>query len=150
MFQKILCPTDLGERSFPALEKAVQIAHQFGSSITMLNVHDDFMNDEEMQMLRVSVDKIKERFKARAVESKRRMREILEKLHAEDIEIETVLRQGKPEQRIAEYANEKKMDLIVMTTDGRDSLKDFIMGTITHQVVNGAHCPTLVIPLKNK
>lgn len=148
MFKRILCPTDLSERSFPALEIAVQIAHQFGSSITMLNVHDDFMNDEEMQMLRVSVNKMKSRFKSSALASKQKMQESLKKLHTEDIQIDYVLREGKPEQRISEYANEQKMDLIVMTTDGRDSLKDFIMGTIAQQVVGGAGCPTLVIPVK--
>ena len=31
MFTHILCPTDLKERALLALEKAVQIAHQFNS-----------------------------------------------------------------------------------------------------------------------
>ena len=44
MFTHILCPTDLKERALPALKKAVQIAHQFNSKITMLNVQDEFMN----------------------------------------------------------------------------------------------------------
>ena len=38
--------TDLKERSDMALKKAVQIAHQFGSKITLLNVHEAFMENE--------------------------------------------------------------------------------------------------------
>ena len=55
MFTHILCPTDLKERAFIALKKAVQIAHQFNARITMLNVHDEFLNKEEREMLRVSL-----------------------------------------------------------------------------------------------
>ncbi len=148
MFKRILCPTDLGERSFVALEKAVQIAHQFGSKIIMLNIHDEFMDEKERKMLRVSVNEMKGKFSKTARNSKEKMREGIEKLHAEDIEIEYVLREGKPEKTIAEYANGNNIDLIVISTDGRDNIKDFVSGTITEQVINEAKCPTLVIPFK--
>ena len=146
MFKRILCPTDLGERSFTALEKAVQIAHQFNSKIIMLNIHDEFMDEKERQMLRVSVNEIKEKFAKTARESKEKMRDRIKRLHAEDIDIEYVLREGKPEKTIAEYANGHDIDLIVISTDGRDNLKDFVTGTITEHVINEAKCPTLVIP----
>jgi len=35
MFLHILCPTDLKERAYISLKKAVQIAHQFNARITM-------------------------------------------------------------------------------------------------------------------
>ena len=47
MFSHILCPIDLKERSDIAVKKAVQIAHQFGSKITLLNIHEEFMDKEE-------------------------------------------------------------------------------------------------------
>jgi nucleotide-binding universal stress UspA family protein len=37
-----------------------------------------------------------------------------------------------------------------MATDGRDSIKDFVTGTITEHVINHASCPVLVIPCKLK
>ena len=51
MFEHILCPTDLKERAYIALKKAVQIAHQFNSKITILNVHPEFMAQEDREML---------------------------------------------------------------------------------------------------
>jgi len=62
MFNKILCATDLGKDDNPAITKAVQVAHQFNSSIVILNVHDEFMEKEEMEMLRVSVESIQAKF----------------------------------------------------------------------------------------
>jgi hypothetical protein len=63
MFRHILCPTDLKERAYNSVKKAVQIAHQFNSRITMLNVHKEFMDKHEREMLRVSVEKVKEKYR---------------------------------------------------------------------------------------
>jgi nucleotide-binding universal stress UspA family protein len=146
MFRHILCPTDLKERAFIALKKAVQIAHQFNSKITMLNAHPEFMDQQEREMLRVSFDSLKEKYRRIAVESRDEMRAEISKLHAEDIQVNYVLREGKPETIIVETAEKLGVDLIVICTDGRDNIKDFVTGTITEHVINHASCPVLVIP----
>ena len=148
MFKHILCHTDMKGRAKLALKKAVQIAHKFGAKITMLNVHPEFMNREEREMLRVSVEKMETKCRQIALESKAEMQAIIKKLHAEDIAVEYLLREGKPEKTIAEVAREIEADLIVICTDGRDNLKDFVTGTITENVINSLVCPVLVIPEK--
>jgi nucleotide-binding universal stress UspA family protein len=148
MFNHILCPTDLQRRSDVAVIKAVQIAHQFGSKITLLNVHEEFMNKEEREMLRVSVDEMKEKYKQIAIESKEEMKSVIHKLHADDIEVEYLLHGGKPKKVIVETAKQLGTDLIVIGTDGRDNVMDFVVGTITEHVVNAAPCPVLVIHYK--
>jgi nucleotide-binding universal stress UspA family protein len=146
MILHILCPSDLKERAYIALRSAVQIAHQFNARITILNVHSEFMDKEERRMLRVSVDKQKEKYRQIAFESKQEMKATMQKLHAEDIDIEYMLRGGKPAKTIIDVAIEADVNLIVMCTDGRDSLKDVVAGTITEQVISHAPCPVLVVP----
>jgi nucleotide-binding universal stress UspA family protein len=148
MFNHILCPTDLKERSDVAVKKAVQIAHQFGSKITLLNIHEDFMDKTEREMLRVSVDKMKEKYKRIAIESKEEMKTVIHKLHADDIEVDYLLHSGKPEKVIVEVAEQLGTDLIVIGTDGRDNVMDFVVGTITEHVINAAPCPVLVFHYK--
>jgi len=148
MFTHILCPTDLKERAFIALKKAVRIAHQFNARITMLNVHDEFLNKEEREMLRVSFDSLKAEYDKIAVESREQMRAAIRQLNAEDIQVAYKLREGKPAKNIVKVAEKLGVDLIVMATDGRDSIKDFVTGTITEHVINHAPCPVLVIPYK--
>jgi nucleotide-binding universal stress UspA family protein len=148
MFNHILCPTDLKERSDMAVKKAVQIAHQFGSKITLLNIHEEFMNKKEREMLRVSVDKMKEKYKRIAIDSKEEMKTVIHKLHADDIEIDYLLHSGKPKNAIVEVAKQLGTDLIVIGTDGRDNVMDFVVGTITEHVVNAAPCPVLVVHYK--
>ncbi len=146
MFRHILCPTDLKERAFVALNKAVQIAHQFNSKITVLNAHPEFMGQQEREMLRVSFDGLKEKYRRIAVESREEMKAEISKLHAEDIQVDYVLREGKPDKVIVEEAEKLGIDLIVICTDGRNNIKDFVTGTITEHVINHASCPVLVIP----
>ena len=150
MFTHILCPTDLKERALVALKKAVQIAHQFNSRITMLNVHDEFMNKQEREMLRVSFESLKDQYAQVAMESREQMRAAIRQLHAEAIQVDYKLREGKPAKKIVKVAEKLGVDLIVMATDGRDNIKDFVTGTITEHVINHAPCPVLVVPYKLK
>jgi nucleotide-binding universal stress UspA family protein len=146
MFRHILCPTDLKDRAFIALKKAVQIAHQFNSKITMLNVHPEFMGRQDREMLRVSFDGLKEKYRRVALESREEMKAEISKLHAEDIQVVYELREGKPKTVIVETAEKLGIDLIVICTDGRDNIMDFVTGTITEHVINHASSPVLVIP----
>jgi nucleotide-binding universal stress UspA family protein len=146
MFSHILCPTDLKERAYIALKKAVQISHQFNSKITVLNVHPEFIAQKEREMLRVSFDGLKEKYRRIAIESRDEMLAEIGNLHAEDIQVDYEIRQGKPERVIAEMAGKLGVDLIVICTDGRHNIKDFVTGTITEHVINHVTCPVLVIP----
>lgn len=85
-----------------------------------------------------------------AIESREQMRAAIRQLHAEDIQVGYKLREGKPARKIVKVAEKLGVELIVMTTDGRDNIKDFVTGTITEHVINQAPCPVLVIPYKLK
>ena len=148
MFRHLLCPTDMGERAYAALEKAIQISHQFDARITMLNVHGEFMDKKEREMLRVCVDTMKEKFEKTAIECKAEMKKIFKSLHSEEIKVDYLLRGGKVESEIVKTAEEIEADLIVISTDGRDNIKDFVAGTITEHVINTSPCPVLVIPFR--
>ena len=148
MFRHILCPTDLKERAHIAIKKAVQIAHQFNARITMLNVHKEFMDKHEREMLRVSVEKVKKKYRQIATESKQEMKAVIHELHADDIEVSYLLHKGTPAETIVTVSAQEGVDLIVMCTDGRDNIKDFVAGTITEHVINNAPCPVLVIPYR--
>jgi nucleotide-binding universal stress UspA family protein len=128
------------------LKKAVQIAHQFNSKVTILNVHPEFMGRQDRELLRVSFDGLKQKYRRAALESREEMKAEISKLHAEDIQVDYELREGKPEAVIVETAEKLGIDLIVICTDGRDNIMDFVTGTITEHVINHASCPVLVIP----
>ena len=146
MFKTILCPIDLKPRSKMALKKAINIAYQFSSKIILLNIHEEFMSKEQMIMSRVSVSKLGDEFKKIALEAKSDMKSLIKELEADNIDCEYVLRDGKPYVAIIKIAEEKEVDLIVMGTNGKDSLTDLFLGTTAQKVVESSICPVLVMP----
>jgi nucleotide-binding universal stress UspA family protein len=92
------------------------------------------MEKQEREMLRVSFESTKDKYAQVAIEPREQMRAALGKLHAEDIQVDYKLREGKPAQKIVKVAEKLGVDLIVMATDGRDNIKDFVTGTSTEHV----------------
>ena len=146
MFNKLLVPVDLGNKSKSAIKKAIQIAHQFNSHVIILNVKEEFMNTEEMEMARVSIQELKEKFKSISLDAKTEIKKIIKTLHAEDINIEVKLREGKASKEIINTSNELDVDMIIMGTNGRDSIKDIILGSTAENVIKVSKCPVLIIP----
>ena len=150
MFIKILCATDLNAASNEAVKKSVQLAHQYNSKIIMLNVHEEFMSKEEMGMLRVSIDTMKLEFETTATKAKEEMSEIIKKLHAEDIQVEYIIKEGKSNLVICEEAERLKVDLIIMGVSDKNIISNFIFRSTASHVIDHVDIPVLVVPIKNK
>ncbi len=58
----------------------------------------------------------------------------------------TASRQGEPVESILAAAEDFTADLIVMTTNGRDTLNQALSGSTTERVLRNARCPVLAVP----
>ena len=150
MYTKILCATDLNPTSNEAIIKAVQLAHQYNSKIIMLNIHEEFMTKEEMGMLRVSLDTMKSEFEKTALRAKNEMRETIKHLHAEDIDVEYLLKDGKPNKVICQEAKKNKVDLIIMGISDKAKIPSLIFSSTASYVIEHVSIPVLVVPMHKK
>ena len=148
MFKKILCATDLNDGSSEAVKKAVHLAHQFNAQIIMLNIHEEFMTKEEMRMLRVSIDTMKSEFEKTALNAKNEMRRTIKSLHAEDVEVEYILKDGKPNKVICEEAEQAQADLIIMGVNDKNVMNNLIFRSTASFVIEHVKIPVLVVPIK--
>ena len=148
MFKKILCATELNDASDEAVKKAIQLAHQYGSKIIMLNVHAEFMTKEEMGMLRVSIDGMKTIFENTAIQAKKEMQDLIEKFEASDIDVEYVISEGKLNQVICEKAKKVKADLIIMGVHKKNVLSGYFIKNTATYVIQQAIAPVLIVPMK--
>ncbi|SFK98248.1 Nucleotide-binding universal stress protein, UspA family [Paenibacillus sp. 1_12] len=55
------------------------------------------------------------------------------------------IRQGSPAQTILDYAEEVSADLIVIGSRGLNAISEFILGSVSHNVVQHAKIPVLVV-----
>ncbi len=155
MFDHILCATDLSPRSDEALRVAVHMAARYNSELTVLNVHEEFMDKEEMIMLRVSVEQMQEKFREIALAAKEQMQELVTAVGVDDLSVEYKLHEGKPGEaiisaahEISQSAGDTKAILIVMGTNGRDSLVEMLLGSEAEYIVRHSPFPVLVVPQK--
>ena len=152
MFKKIICATDLSPRSDEALHTAIHMATRFGAALMVLNVHEEFMDKDEMVMLRVSVEQMQERFREIAVNARKLMAEQVAATGVDNLDVEYVLREGKGGEAIVRYAQEiagagDKCDtLIVMGTNGKHALLDRLLGSVAQHVIKESPYPVLVVP----
>ena len=146
MYKNILVAIDLSPRSRNALKHAIKLAHLFNSNITLINIHEEFMNKEELIMSRVSVGKLQETFKEISLKAKDEFKDLIKNFKGEDIKINIVLHEGKASTEIINISNKVKPDIIIMGSNGKDSIADYILGTTTDYVVDNSKFPVLVIP----
>jgi nucleotide-binding universal stress UspA family protein len=55
------------------------------------------------------------------------------------------LRQGQPAFELLEYAQEHICDLIVMGSRGLGGIKEFLLGSVSHHVVQESRIPVLIV-----
>jgi len=145
MFNTIVCPTDLSKASLTAVKHAVILSRTFHSKLILLHIREDFMNKDEMVMLRISAEHMMEHMEKKALEYKKTMEDELIKVGGEDLPHELLIREGKPTKEIVSTSEELGADLIVITTSGRDSLGEKLLGSTAEHIIRYSKVPVLTI-----
>ena len=79
------------------------------------------------------------------IQAKNYLNEMAERLKAEGIAVETDIADGLPADEILSYAEEKGVDLIVMSTHGRTEVSRWFSGSVVEKVVSQSLIPVLVV-----
>jgi nucleotide-binding universal stress UspA family protein len=79
------------------------------------------------------------------IQAKNYLNEMAERLKAEGIAVETDIADGLPADEILSYAEEKGVDLIVMSTHGRSGVSRWFSGSVVEKVVSQSLIPVLVV-----
>ncbi len=133
--KRILCPIDFSPDNKAANEYASMLADSTGAKIIYLHT---FLPDVTYGSPAL-------------FDSKKEEKRLLAKLEEEfkpalkNIVGSYVVEFGTPADRITHFANENKIDLIVMGTHGRTGLRRVIMGSVAEAVIRRAECPVLAI-----
>lgn len=138
----ILFPTDFSDYSMYALEYAVGFARQFRSRLVIMHVVDIFLYDPAYFAPYVPDQRAFDDFEKRARE---RIAEIAREKIPPGIEVETVVKQGRPFAEIVREARERGVDLIVTATHGRTGITHVLFGSNAEKIVRHAPCPVLSI-----
>jgi nucleotide-binding universal stress UspA family protein len=137
---KILVPLDFSRCSEYALEYAKAIVKPLNGSLHLLHVIETpkvYMEwgyvFEQQEMTNLS------KYAEAAMKTK------VEELTKEGFTASSEIMTGTPYYGIATYADERAMDLLIISTHGRHGFDRLIWGSTTERVLRAVHCPVLSV-----
>ena len=148
MIKKILVPIDGSETARKALEYAVDLAKQTGSTIVLLSVIDKSPYSVAQTVPSVStptrlLENLGDYFR-QAAEAYVAEAEGLCKI--KEVASQKLIKTGHPVEEIIEAAESTKVDLIVMGSHGKSALRAALLGSVTIGVIHReTKFPVLVV-----
>jgi nucleotide-binding universal stress UspA family protein len=137
MYNKILVPLDGSELAEVTLWYAARLAARLQSSLTLVYVtQPDELTSPHMYecYLKDTVVKVKEHAD-----------EIRSEKKDGDITIDYKILKGYPAEEIVDYADKNKIDLIILSTQGKSGIKRWAMGNVANKVVGATRKQVLLI-----
>lgn len=164
MFEKILVPLDGSELAEAALSVVEGLASCLGSKVVLVQVVPSprgrsaakfrpFSPDlpvavprgrEDVEMARHPIYKDQEMASLKA-EAEASLVQAEKQLRDKGVQVEVEVLFGRPAEEIIRYAEEKSLDLVVMSTHGESGIGPWAMGSTAEKVLRGANTPVLLV-----
>jgi nucleotide-binding universal stress UspA family protein len=140
--QRILVATDFSETADAALRYGRALTRNFGATLHVLHVAEDFsarMGDTFLAVMPELLEDV-------ANDARRRVSELVVDNGPNPLPVvPVVVTASAPATAIVDYAKDKEIDLIVVGTQGRGGVAHLLMGSVAERVVRTAHCPVLTV-----
>jgi nucleotide-binding universal stress UspA family protein len=145
--QKILIPTDFSETGLLAIEHGAFMARLLKAELYLLHVLEvnEYAYDIPEPILRLTnLDSLQEIVGKKMEESSENIRKEY------GIKPITMCSTGRIATEVVTYADENKIDLIIMGTHGASGFEEYFMGSNAHKIVNRSHCPVITVQTHSK
>ena len=145
MFHNILVPLDGSENAYRTLALAAKLAQQFDSQINVLSVfrHHSYIEASISMVGPREPENLDDVLSAYAKEVVEKGKAILQEQGVK--KIRGFVKMGTPSKKILEFAQQYKVDLIVISSKGNGDLTGYLLGGVSHKVAGLAKCPVMVI-----
>ncbi len=142
LFSKIVAAFDGSKASNKALDKAIELVKVTpGATLEVLHVFDfpRFYVAEGFAPIPASVNQDFYELAEKTVE------EAKSRLEEAGVTAKVELIQGAPAEAILDYAKKHDNDVIIIGSRGLGGIREFVLGSVSHNVVQHARIPVIVI-----
>lgn len=141
--KRILLSTDLSDGSATAMPYACAMAERFEAELHLLYVFEQDTGSTYVRGMPVPEGNSEiELLKQQVAES---LANFIDADWEAKIRTLRVTGEGQPSVEILRYADENKIDLIVMGTHGRSGFAHALLGSVAEKVVRKSSCPVLTV-----
>lgn len=138
MYQKILLAVDGSENSIRAAKEAVKLAGATdGAEVTIVYV-SDYKEDENEVIHDASAMEFD-------LARRKKIQPVSEMLDRQKVYYQVEVLHGIPGPTIVKMTQERQFDLVVIGSRGLSPIREVMLGSVSHKVVNHAECPVLVV-----
>jgi nucleotide-binding universal stress UspA family protein len=140
LFSKILVAIDGSDSSMDAADYAISLSKEFNNAelyaLHVIRADVDLFGPHETSEFMTTMRNEGEKY----------LNKVRLKTNEKNIQIKTeIISSTNTAGGIVDYAEENKIDLIVIGTRGRTGFKKLLLGSVASHVVTYAHCPVLVV-----
>jgi len=146
IYKRILVPVDFSDHSKTTVAYARRIAVKNDSTIYLLHVFQapDYVVTPYTRRAQNSAE-IRAQVSAAEQDARENLEISRQELLGRGVKAEAILRIGYPFEEIVLVANHFNVDLIVIGSHGRSSIRRLLLGKTAERVVEHADCPVLVV-----
>lgn len=136
-YKKILVAVDSSEQARRSFQEAIEVTRRNDAHLDILIVADtNYLGAEPYAVDHV----VKQSNKAASL-----VMESLEEIIPDDISYTKTIEEGNPKVKIVDFAENEKIDLILMGATGTGAFSRLLLGSTTAYVVNNAPCNVMVV-----
>lgn len=138
MYQSILIAADGSENSLRAAKEAVKLASMVkGAEVTVIYVIDHNEAGSE-EIHRKASEEIE-------LARQQKFQPIIKKLEEGEVFHQVEMIYGIPSHVIAEYANDRNFDILIMGKRGLNPMQEMMLGSVSRAVLNKVDMPVLIV-----
>jgi len=140
-YRNILCAIDFSPSSEAAVDRAAALARSTGAQLTLLHVVEFFPEDRSNEQIAPEDTDPAHYRMSRAREG---LAEQARRLGENRVAQEVVVSERSAKYEIVHFAEERKMDLIVVASHGHHGIRA-LLGSTTDGVLHAASCDVLAV-----
>ena len=141
MFDTVVVATDGSESVSRAADCALDLAARFDAAVHALYVLDE----TQVESLPEDVhDEVRDALDEQSTEALEAVA-TTNRERPDPVDLETVVRVGRPTERIVGYAEEVDADVVAVGTRGRHGEHSFLLGSVAERVVRTCPVPVLTV-----
>ncbi|UQZ85092.1 Stress response protein NhaX [Paenibacillus konkukensis] len=138
LFSKILVPFDGSNLSRKALSKAVDIVKETASRESGKPVLEVLHIVQDVSYAMGTTITVDPKISQAVIDEAKQM-------VPSDVQASFAIEYGQPANTILNYANDNGFDFIIMGSRGLGTIREFFLGSVSHNVVQNSKVPVLIV-----
>jgi nucleotide-binding universal stress UspA family protein len=139
MFTRILAPLDRSALAECVLPHVSAVAKAFGASLHLLTVVESGENDKRLP----SIDPLD--WQIRKAEAEAYLQKIARQVQESGLQVDTHVLEGKAEDRILEFTEDRDINLIVLSSHGASGLSGWNISSVVQKIILRAYTSIMIV-----